>query len=147
MYNNFDSAIEDCDVVIGTTGLWKKANINFKRAYLMEDAIGRVSRLGKEKTVGIIIGRDDIGLKKSEIEKCDMIAYIGTDPEYPVLNISHALGIMLYLLTKKGFDSAYKDMSSVDSDKKEMEFLFKCVYQYVGNYARVYRSCLLVNVS
>lgn len=123
IYKNFDSAIKDCNVVIGTTGIWKKARVNFKRIYLIEDAIERISKLGKSKTIGIVIGRDDIGLKKNEIEKCDMIAYIGTDPGYPVLNISHALGIMLYLLTKKGFESAYMDLPRQDSDKKEMEFL------------------------
>ena len=46
--------------------------------------------------------------------------------EYPVLNISHALGIILYVLTQKGFRSVYKEQSSQqDADKKETQFLFK----------------------
>ncbi|MDE1834087.1 MAG: hypothetical protein KGH64_01990 [Candidatus Micrarchaeota archaeon] len=125
IYKDFDSATKDCNVVIGTTGIWKKAHVNFKRVYLMEEAIEKAARLGKDKTIGIIIGRDDIGLTKEEVEKCDMVAYIGTDPQYPVLNISHALGIILYMLTKKGFESSYKDLSNRQIDKKEMQFLFK----------------------
>ena len=80
IYKDFDSAIKDCDIVIGTTGICDKAHINFKKAILIEDAMRKLSKLGKNKTVGIVIGRDDIGLVKSEIEKCDMIAYIGSDP-------------------------------------------------------------------
>lgn len=125
IYKDFDSSIKDCDVVIGTTGIREKAGINFKKALLIEDAIEKASKLGKGKTVGIIIGRDDIGLKRVEIEKCDMVAYIGSDPGYPVLNISHALGIILYLLTESGFKSMYMDHSGSDIDKKEMEFLMR----------------------
>ncbi len=126
IYQSFDSSIKDCNIVIGTTGIWKKAGINFKKIYLMEDAIERASKLGKKGTVGIIIGRDDIGLTKDEIAKCDMVAYIGTDQGYPVLNISHALGIILYMLTKSGFRSAYKDFSENEGvDRKESEFLFR----------------------
>jgi tRNA/rRNA methyltransferase len=125
VYQSFDASIKDCNIVIGTTGIWKKAGINFKKVYLIEDAIERASKLGKDKTVGILIGRDDIGLTKDEIAKCDMVAYIGTDAGYPVLNISHALGIILYLLTKSGFSSAYKDFSENEGvDRKEAEFLF-----------------------
>ena len=30
-----------------------------------------------------------------------MLAFIESDPNYPVLNISHALAIMLYLVKKR----------------------------------------------
>lgn len=126
IYKDFDSSIKDCNVVIGTTGLWKKAGINFKKIYLIEDAIKRAGKLGKNKRIAIVIGRDDTGLNRDEIEKCDMVAYIGTDNGYPVLNISHALGIILYVLTKGGFESAHKEISVQDNaDRKEAEFLFK----------------------
>jgi TrmH family RNA methyltransferase len=126
IYKDFDSSIKGCNMVIGTTGIWRKAGVNFKNVYLIEDAMEMASKLGKGKTVGIIIGRDDIGLKLEEVEKCDIVAYIGTDNGYPVLNISHALGIILYILTKKGFKSAYRDISASEvADRKEEEFLFE----------------------
>lgn len=125
IYRNLKDATRDCDVVIGTTGVHKKARISFKRIYLAEDVVKRLSKLGKDKTAAILIGRDDIGLTKEEIEMCDMIAYIGTNPNYPVLNISHALGIMLYLLTQNSFKPVYSEMQSSDINKKELEYLFK----------------------
>lgn len=125
IYKDLDSAIADCDVVVGTTGIWRKAKISFKRIYLIDEVVKRLSRMKGTKSVAILIGRDDIGLTKDEIEKCDMIAYIGTNPQYPVLNISHALGIILYMLNQKNFRPMYDDMSNSKADRKEMEYLFK----------------------
>ena len=124
IYNDLDSAIADCDVVVGTTGIWRKARVSFKRIYPIDETVRRLSKLRGDKTVGILIGRDDIGLTKEEIERCDMVAYIGTNPEYPVLNISHALGIMLYLLKSKGFKPQGEDLSNMRVDRKEMDYLF-----------------------
>ncbi len=125
IYPNLQSAISDCDVVVGTTGIWRKAKVSFKRIYLIEEMAKRISKLGPNKKVAILIGRDDIGLTKEEIERCDMVAYIGTNPDYPVLNISHALGILLYLLNSKGFKPVYDDTLSRKTDKKELDHLFR----------------------
>ncbi len=125
IYPDLESAISDCDVVVGTTGIWRKAKVNFKRIYLIDETIKKISKLKGNKTVGILIGRDDIGLTKYEIERCDMVAYIGTNPEYPVLNISHALGIILYLLNSSGFKPVYDDISNRKLDKKETDYLFR----------------------
>ena len=133
VYKDLDSAIADCDVVVGTTGIWRKARVNFKRVYMIDEVVRRLSKLRGDKTVGILIGRDDIGLTKEEIERCDMVAYIGTNPEYPVLNISHALGIMLYLLKSKGFKPVYGDASSGKTDKKEMDYLFMLFDKLIKN--------------
>ncbi len=125
VYKDLDSAIGDCDVVVGTTAIWRKAGATFKRLYLMEDAIKKLSKMKGDRSAAILIGRVDLGLKKDEIERCDMVAYIATNPEYPVLNISHALGIILYLLNSKDLKPAYEGMSNRKVDRKEMEYLLK----------------------
>ena len=60
-----------------------------------------------------------------------MVAYIGTDQDYPVLNISHALGIILYLLTKKGFVSIYRE-STDPRRKEELDYLMKSFAIMIG---------------
>lgn len=125
IYGDLESAISDCDVVVGTTGIWRKARPSFRRIYLVDEMARRLSRIKGDKKVAILIGRDDIGLTKDEISRCDMVAYIGTNPEYPILNISHALGIILYLLSSKGFKPVYGDISSRKTDRKEWDYLFK----------------------
>jgi len=124
-YKTLDSAISGCDVVVGTTGLRSKAGTSFKKIYLMEDAVKRLSAMGEGKTAAILIGRDGTGLRRDELERCDMVAYIGTDPGYPVLNISHALGIILYLLKAGGFRSVYGNEKLDAAKKEEMDYLMK----------------------
>ncbi len=103
VYRTLKDAVRDCDIVIGTTGLWRKAGVNFGNAYSLDGALRRVSKIGKDKKAALLVGRDDIGLKTDEIEMCDIVAHIETNPDYPVLNISHALAVMLYALTKGNF--------------------------------------------
>ncbi|VVB76671.1 SpoU rRNA Methylase family protein [uncultured archaeon] len=87
----------------------------------------RLSSFKKGGTVGLLIGRDDIGLTKEEIAKCDLLAFIGADPGYPVLNISHALAIMLYLMKRKGLRTAYNEMApdAGKLDRRELDKLFE----------------------
>lgn len=124
-YDSLASAVADCDVVVGTTGIWRKAKVSFSRIYPVEEVVRKLSKFKGGKTAGILIGRDDTGLTKDEIELCDMVAYIGTNPEYPVLNISHALGIILYLLNSKGFDPVADTVTGAKADKKEIDYLFR----------------------
>ncbi len=125
VYKSLEQAVAGCDVVIGTTGIWRKARVSFKDVYMVDKAIERLQKMKGDKIAAILIGRDDTGLKKDEIERCDMVAYIGTNPEYPVLNISHALGIMLYLLNSKNFKPVYDDASARRADRDELEHLFR----------------------
>ena len=125
VYKSLEQAITGCDIVIGTTGIWRKARASFKDVFMMDKAIERLQKMKGDKTAAILIGRDDIGLKKDEIERCDMVAYIGTSPDYPVLNISHALGIILYLLNSRGFKAVYDDASKGRVDRDELDHLFR----------------------
>lgn len=136
IYNDFDEAIKDCDIVIGTTGVLSKANPQIRKVYLAEDAAARASKLnskGKRKNavIGIVIGRDDTGLSTEELSKCDMVTYIGTNEKYPVLNISHALAIMLYIFTRRNFEVKYKAsikgaaIPNSAEYKKELDALLK----------------------
>ena len=42
IYPDLQSAISDCDVVVGTTGIWRKAKVSFKRIYLIEEMAKRI---------------------------------------------------------------------------------------------------------
>ncbi len=126
IYRNLDEATRDCSMVLGTTGIWEKARSDFGRVYLLGDAIGKIKKSGirKSGTIGLVIGRDDTGLTAEELEKCDMVAYIGTNPMYPVLNVSHALAIMLYSLTGESLSTAREGMTGKSPDKREIGHLF-----------------------
>ncbi len=98
VYKSVDDAIGDCSLVIGTTGIAGKAKANFRRIFFAEEAAAIAMKKRGRGTVGLLIGRDDTGLSSGEVEKCDMLAHIETSRDYPILNISHALAIFLFLL-------------------------------------------------
>ena len=55
--------------------------------------------------VALVLGRDTTGLTNEEIAECDFVVHVPTWTDYPTLNISHALAIMLYEVAK-----GYHDM-------------------------------------
>jgi TrmH family RNA methyltransferase len=125
-YRNLGEATKDCDLILGTTGITKKAKANFKRIYFAEEAVRRIRRRGGRTRVGLLIGRDDIGLTSDEISRCDMLAYIGTNPTYPVLNVSHALAILLYLMRREELrESGEGGMRGTPPEAKETEMLLR----------------------
>jgi TrmH family RNA methyltransferase len=48
--------------------------------------------------VAILFGRENRGLSNEEVRRCDLICTIPASPAYPILNISHAVGIVCYEL-------------------------------------------------
>jgi TrmH family RNA methyltransferase len=48
--------------------------------------------------VAILFGRENRGLSNDEVRRCDLICTIPASPAYPILNISHAVGIVCYEL-------------------------------------------------
>ncbi|MGC8586144.1 MAG: RNA methyltransferase [Candidatus Micrarchaeia archaeon] len=83
-------------IVVGTTGIWRKAEKSLYNIYNPEEFAKR-----KMKSMLLVLGRDDIGLLKNEISECDALLFIEADGSYPVLNISHALAILLYIFKKE----------------------------------------------
>ncbi len=49
-------------------------------------------------SIAVVFGRESVGLTREEIAKCHLLIHIPANPEYPVLNLSHAVAIVLYEL-------------------------------------------------
>jgi tRNA/rRNA methyltransferase len=91
---------------IGTTGIWRKSRGSFRNLF----APDRVCKLVRKNGIGrvsVVLGRDDTGLESEELRLFDALSFIPADDRYPVLNISHALAIMLYSLRASEYGEAY----------------------------------------
>jgi len=77
--------------------------------------------------VGLIFGPESKGLKNEEIKETDIFCHIPTDDCYPVLNLSHAVAVILYELSKADVESTYELASS-----KEREVLMDQLENIVG---------------
>ena len=126
IYKRLEDAIDDCGIVIGTSGIWEKARSGFRGVCLPDELEHRLQKSAMKNTkVALVIGRDDTGLSKEEMELCNLLVYIPTNPKYPVLNVSHALAILLFYLTRKEIGKNYKIDSSEKPEKKEILTLYK----------------------
>jgi len=101
------SATRNCLLVVGTSGItWR--NKNALRSPITLSRLGsRLSRVNG--TVALLFGREGTGMNEKELKMCDIIAHIPADKNYPVLNISHALAIVLYeLMARRGGGSVMR---------------------------------------
>ncbi len=85
------------DYVIGTTAK-TGSDYNLLRIALAPRQAFSILADRKGKAA-LVMGREGIGLKKAELEKCDIIVRIPSSEKYPTLNLSHALAILLYELS------------------------------------------------
>ena len=95
-------ATKGTSAVIGTTGLSFKAS---EGMYNLFSSKQLPKLLKNSKSISLLIGRDDTGLSKRELADCDAVVVVPSSKEYPVLNISHALAIMLYELRTANAES------------------------------------------
>lgn len=105
VYKNLSQASRNC-FVIGTTGIWTKSSASFFNITDPEGLI-KIIKNSKIHNICLLIGRDNTGLTKEELKHCDINVFIPANPKYPILNISHALAILLYELTKLNFKKQY----------------------------------------
>ncbi len=107
------TATEDADLIVGTTAIPSAKEEAFHRHALTPwDFADRVQQV--EGTVALLFGREDFGLSNEELDRVDLLVHIPSRSEYPVLNLSHAVGIVLYELCK-GRDAPTMDPPRVAS--------------------------------
>ncbi|MEM2121125.1 MAG: RNA methyltransferase [Candidatus Woesearchaeota archaeon] len=120
--------LKNFDYVIGTTAKIT-TDYNIIRSPLTpEIAAEKISKL-KNKNIAILLGREGIGLKNKELEKCDFTITIPTS-EYKTLNVSHALAIILYEIFKRDFKGFEK---ITPASKIEKEVILKKIKNILNN--------------
>ncbi|MFQ6127413.1 MAG: RNA methyltransferase [Thermoplasmata archaeon] len=93
--DSLDEALSSVDFVIGSSSVDTESEKKFARISVSPgESIKKIEDL--DGLVALLFGREDYGLLKEEIAKCDLLVKIPANEEYPVLNISHAVAIILY---------------------------------------------------
>ncbi|MGM5485115.1 MAG: RNA methyltransferase [Nanobdellota archaeon] len=89
--------LEEYDYLIGTTAK-TGSDYNIPRVPVRPEEM-KDKDYGDTR-VGLLIGREGDGLSNEELKRCDLTITIPTSKEYPTLNISHAVAILLYEMSK-----------------------------------------------
>jgi len=101
--------LEEFDLVVGTTGQLGN-DYNLPRTPLTPRQLGeRVAETMDEATIALVFGRESDGLTNEEMARCDFSVTIPTNPDYPTLNLSHAVAITLYELTNTNGGRAHQE--------------------------------------
>ena len=116
--STFEDAREEVDYMVGTSGISDSAEKCYQRNPVTPGEMVRWSR-GLEGTVGLAFGREDFGLLSKELEHCDMLVTIPANPEYPILNLSHAACLIFYEIWKGTVDVETRYSRRIEGMEKE----------------------------
>lgn len=113
------------NIVISTTGIVSKSVCHAMRMpfYSPKELRERVKSL--DGRISILFGRENWGLNNEEVKRSDMICTIPTAEEYPILNLSHAVGVVCYELSNLPLPDIRL------APRQDMEFLFQHVDRYL----------------
>jgi TrmH family RNA methyltransferase len=95
--DSLEEAIGGADLLVGTSGIDTASEKRFARISIgPKDLAARVAPM--DGTVALLFGREDFGLLEDEIIRCDLLVTVPASEGYPILNLSHAVTIVLYEL-------------------------------------------------
>jgi tRNA/rRNA methyltransferase len=86
------------NIVVATTGTVSKSVCHAMRMPFYSPKELREQVKDADGRISILFGRENWGLNNEEVKRSDMICTIPTAEEYPILNLSHAVGIVCYEL-------------------------------------------------
>ncbi|MEM0232940.1 MAG: RNA methyltransferase [Candidatus Nezhaarchaeales archaeon] len=95
--DSLEEAVKGFDLKVGTTGKLAGPRNVIRSVVPPWHLQELVSYEGK---VALIFGREDIGLTNEELSLCDIVVHIPTSDEYPIMNVTHAITVVLYELSK-----------------------------------------------
>ncbi|MBI2126653.1 MAG: RNA methyltransferase [Thaumarchaeota archaeon] len=96
----FDDLIKNEDYIVGTTAIGASRQTNLTRQAVPS---WEIANAVSGRNICLVFGRDTTGLTNEEISKCDLLVMIQANRKYPTLNISHAIAIILYEISKSTF--------------------------------------------
>jgi len=98
-YKTLEEAVKDCSYVAGTSGATTEKEKAFVRINHMPWELADKLKAA-EGRVALVFGRENWGLYNEELSLCDALVNIPTHPDYPIMNLSHAVAVLLYEMTR-----------------------------------------------
>jgi len=117
------------DFLVGTTAVIATDKNPLRTPVFPEDLAAACELKGR---VGLVFGREDIGMLNEEIQSCDLLLTIPASYEYPTLNLSHSVAVVLYELSKIKNQSGLRNMKKLrQANKIEKDVLFEKFDEFI----------------
>lgn len=130
--NTLEEATKDCSFKIGTSGILKRHRNTFRNPISTRELYENKTKL--KGRIAIIFGGEGIGLTETEINDCDFLITIPTNPKYPIMNLSHSVSIVLYEL------SQIKKVTQEPPSLSEKDKLLDTFNSLVDHYDKIMRK-------
>tara|TARA_Y100000589_G_scaffold322581_1_gene355719 strand:+ start:1630 stop:2379 length:750 start_codon:yes stop_codon:yes gene_type:complete len=131
IYESLLDSISDCDLVLATCG---RIHYSKENDFDSLENISSWLRNFKElKNLAIIFGREDRGLTNRELLMANKVLSVKTNKNFPSLNLSHAVSIVLYELSK---------INEADKFQKKKEFDFATSKQIEDSFLEIEKLLL-----
>jgi tRNA/rRNA methyltransferase len=127
VFPTLEKALADCHLAFGTTRRFGK----YRQDFLTPgQSAARVRSQSPENRVAFVFGREDRGLHTSELDLCQFFVTIPTHDAYPSMNLSHAVALVLYEISKETGDCS-NGLSGEDppARAKDVENMFQHMRQ------------------
>lgn len=118
---SLDEALDSASMVVGTSGIVSPGEKHFIRIPTTAREFARKME-DYEGTVVLLFGREDLGLFQEELLRCDLLIHIPATDAYSILNLSHAVAIVLYELSSLGAEVPSPPEASEVEREKLFEF-------------------------
>ncbi|MBU1198057.1 RNA methyltransferase [Candidatus Micrarchaeota archaeon] len=103
---HLEEALHGMDWVVATTGVPARYRRKLKNCWTPKEFADHRT---KKERIALVFGSEGTGLSKSDFDACDGVVSIPTNRRYRVLNLSHAVAVMLYELScGRGMRTYYK---------------------------------------
>lgn len=127
------------DILIGTTAIQAISRLNILRESISAEQLAKIIHDSSTKDFCILLGRESSGLNNEELELCNLVVTIDTKTNYRTMNVSHALAILLYEISKLQSSELPAKKSKkkvVLASQKDIDLLLQYVSKlaYAGNY-------------
>ncbi|MCI4365967.1 MAG: RNA methyltransferase, partial [Thermoplasmata archaeon] len=90
-----EEGVAEADLVVGTTDMSSGRSNTYLRRSVSPERLGEALR-SLSGRVALVFGPEDNGLSRSELARCDLLVHIPARREFPTLNLSHAVAVVLY---------------------------------------------------
>jgi len=123
IYKDLNSALSDCSRIIATCGRKDHGEIPLNSN---KDALSWAIESKREETIALVFGREDRGLSNEELLKANKVISLNTSENYPSLNLSHAVAIVLHQFNQFNDFDLLKP-NKIDSHPANLSKLEDCI--------------------
>jgi len=124
--DDLEAALQGVEVSGCTTAIVGGPGDTLRHAVTIEE----FARIARGRRAALVFGRESVGLTRDELSMCTYTVHIPANPEYPTLNLSHAVAIALYVVFTSW--SSAKSIERVErTSEREEEILVRYVARAV----------------